>query len=262
MTGLETGLPFALRTAGGLVGFLLSLLIFSYVLRDNRMARAAQFLLVGVSLGYLTLLTWTSVLWPRLFGPAAQASSAPLIPAFADQSALFMRWIPLGLGLLLWLAGADAFRRADTPQIWLRALAILPLAILVGVGLGVGVAGALQGSLGPQLERAIALGRLVSDSNELLIIGLLTLAVTGGALIRLHVLDDSERQPPLPEPLLALLQGWGWIGQRALWLAAGVIFARLFASRMTLLIARLHALLNEPALQEALRMLTGRLGGG
>ncbi len=262
MNGLETGLPLAARTAGGLVGFFLTLMVFSYLLKDNWLARAAQYLLVGVSLAYLTLLTWTAVLWPRLFGPAAQALAAPRLPALTDQTDLLMRWIPLALGLMLWAAGIDALRRPQKPRLWLRALAVLPLAVLVGVGLGVGVAGAFQGVLGPQVERTLQLGRLWAESSELLAIGLLTFILTTGALIRLHILDDPERLPAWPAPLLALLQGWGWIGQRALWLAAGVIFARLFASRMTLLIARLHALLNEPALADAWRVFLRALGGG
>ena len=40
-----------------------------------------------------------------------------------------------------------------------------------------------------------------------------------------------------PNWVQRLMRAWVWFGQRAVWLAAGVIFARLLASRTSLLIA-------------------------
>jgi hypothetical protein len=51
-----------------------------------------------------------------------------------------------------------------------------------------------------------------------------------------------------PQWLQSLLRAWIWIGKRAFWFAAGVIFARLAAARLSLLIARFEyflARLNE-----------------
>jgi hypothetical protein len=38
------------------------------------------------------------------------------------------------------------------------------------------------------------------------------------------------------------MRGWVWIGQRALWIAAGVLLGRLFVSRFSLIFARLQAI--------------------
>ena len=69
LSSFSSGLPDALRAAGPLLGFLISLAIGSYLIRDNFLARLAQYVLVGAGLGYLAVLVWRNVLWPRLFAP-------------------------------------------------------------------------------------------------------------------------------------------------------------------------------------------------
>ena len=69
MTPLDSALPPAWENAGFLTGFVLSLLILSFIIRDGWLVRAAQYLLVGVSLAYSVVLVWSNLLWPRLFAP-------------------------------------------------------------------------------------------------------------------------------------------------------------------------------------------------
>lgn len=258
MTPLSSSLPPVWENLGFLVGFLLSLAILSFAIRDSRLVRAAQYLLVGVTLAYTVVLVWSNVLWPRLFAPLLTSSDTPPGAAFWNG------WLPLAAGLILWIAGIDHLRRAGgrSPNPWPHRLAVGPLALLVGVGLGAGIAGALQGTLLPQLRQAALSARFIDQPPPLLPAGLLILAITGGALLHLQLGatgGDDSRYPALLRPALV---AWAWLGERALWLAAGVIFARLFASRTTLLIARLDALFfGEQAGAFWRRLLSGWPGG-
>ncbi len=263
MTPLDSTLPAYWQSAGFLIGLVLSLLILSFIIRDNWLVRAAQFLLVGVTLAYTLVLAWSNVLWPRLFAPLL-ANPQPLVDSSGQPAPiLWDGWLPLAVGLLIWAGGID-YLRGDKGQKrpWLRHMAALPLALLVGVGLGAGVAGALQGTLLPQFRRAAELGQLFDGPANLWLVGLFTLAITGGALLHLQlgaINGDSDQIPRLLRPLLV---GWAWLGERALWLTAGVIFARLFASRITLLIARLDSIFFAQPVQELWRWLMAFWQGG
>jgi len=264
VTPLDSPLPPVWESAGFLVGFVFSLLILSFIIRDSWLVRAAQYLLVGVTLAYTVVLVWSNVLWPRLFVPLLE-NPLPL-PDSAGQIApvLWNGWLPLAAGLILWAAGIDYLRArsSESPNRWLRHLAALPLALLVGVGLGAGVAGAIQGTLLPQFRRAGAMVQLLDATPPLLLAGLLTLVVTGGALLHWQLGTPTGDDSRFPLGLRPLLMGWAWLGERALWLAAGVIFARLFASRITLLIARLDALFFSQQISELWRWLLALVQGG
>ena len=96
----------------------------------------------------------------------------------------------------------------------------------------------VQGTLAPQFVAA-ARGGLPWGSPLLpFLSGLLTLLVTTGALLYFTV-DPAQHLTGQPRILARLMDGWLWLGQRAVWLAAGAIFARLFASRISLLLAQL-----------------------
>lgn len=268
MTPLDSTLPPIWENLGLLIGFVFSLFILSFVIRDSWLVRAAQYLLVGVTLAYTVVLVWSNVLWPRLFLPLLTSPLAILDSGgqSGGQSSaqLWTGWLPLAAGLLLWAAGIDNLRQRSTGggQPWLRHLAAFPLALLVGVGLGAGVAGAIQGTLLPQFQRAGQMGQPLAGGSPLLLTGLLTLLITGGALLHLYSGQSRSHERRFPGFLRPVLNGWAWLGQRALWLAGGVIFAHLFASRITLLIARLDSLFFSQQASDLWRWLLALLGGG
>lgn len=263
MTPLDNLLLPAWENAAFLVGFAFSLLILSFVIRDGLLVRAAQYLLVGVTLAYTVVLIWSNLLWPRLLSPLLTNSLSGGESPSQLTSALWTGWLPLVAGLLLWAAGIDYLwgRARKQEGSWLRHLAAVPLALLVGVGLGAGIAGALQGTFLPQFRRATEVGQLLNEPPPLLLVGLLTLIITGGVLLHLRLGAGTGEATRFPALLRPFLVGWAWLGERALWLAAGVIFARLFASRITLLIARLDAIFFNQQISDFWRWVTGFLGG-
>ena len=118
----------------GLVAVLLTLLVFSRLFGDNPAYRLAQYLFVGVSLGYAFVVVYHQVLRPAAIGTLASAG---------DPSTLGLRLAPWLLGLLLLtrVTGRQAIS-------W---LANIPLALLFGVGTALAIGGALLGTLLPQL---------------------------------------------------------------------------------------------------------------
>ncbi len=215
------------QVAGAWVGLFLALALFSTILGDQGLARFAQHVLVGGALGYAALMAVREVLEPRLLlGLQTGAGDGWL-------------WVPLGLGLLLWLAGLDALRRpADHPParvaLWrrlLRLLGIIPVALMLGVAVTVALLGVWQGTLLPQTMAALRTQVDAGATPTDWMTALLTVLLTSAALLFLTGHGSQERAP---RPIQLLLGGWRWVGQRALWLAAGVLFARLAASRISL----------------------------
>ncbi|GIV76335.1 hypothetical protein FKZ61_004920 [Litorilinea aerophila] len=222
---------------GTWVGLLLTLMILSEVVGDNALARAAQSILVGAGLGYGALITWEHVLQPRLLAPLEQNPGAVHL------------WVPLLLGILLWVAGGMAMLqpadRVGEPAPWWRTLLYgagrIPVLLLLATTLGVALFGGWQGTLVPQFWHAarIAFGQ---QTGAQMVGGMMTLLITAGTLLALHV-DRRRHLAQQPVYVRRLLQGWIWLGERALWFAAGLLFARLLAARFSLLIDRLAYLL-------------------
>ncbi|MBF0365432.1 MAG: hypothetical protein HQK50_07660 [Oligoflexia bacterium] len=51
------------------IGAILTLLVFSYLWKENPFYRLAEHVFVGISVGYLVCITWFNVLKPKLFNP-------------------------------------------------------------------------------------------------------------------------------------------------------------------------------------------------
>lgn len=119
----------------GLTATLLTLLVFSRLLGDNPAFRFAQYLFVGVSLGYAFVVVYHQVLRPNV---------TALLADSADPARLGLRLVPFLLGLLL-LARVTGRQSAS----W---LANIPLALLFGVGAALALGGALVGTLWPQIR--------------------------------------------------------------------------------------------------------------
>lgn len=225
------------RGLGTGLGLLLALAIFSLLVRDNRFARLAQHIFVGASLGYLGVIALADVLQPRVASGLEAGLSAP------DQWVNL--WLPLALGGLLLAATVERMLAEPPGELaaWrrlLRGAGALPAVLLVSIGIAAGVMGVLQGTLWPQFLEA-ARRAIPSDSATLLqnggggalASGLLTLLASVATLLFWTARPLANQR---------LLRGVIWIGQRAFWLAAGVIFARLAAARFDLLIAQAESL--------------------
>jgi hypothetical protein len=248
--------PDFMEAAGTWVGLIVSLLVFSAIFGDHWLARLGQAILVGAGLGYAAAITWQAVAGlPFVQGLLAAPLRAP------------WNWIPIVLALLLVLAAGERiiFQGEGGPppggfRRWLRWGGVLPAALLLGAGIAVIAAGTVQGTLLPQFLAAARTGIQWETSLEAFFTGLLTLVITASALV-FWGLDPQRHLDAQPPWVQRLMRGWVWFGQRAVWFAAGVLFARLAASRTSLLIAQLDFIRSSLMATEVWRTLQGWWGG-
>lgn len=118
---------------GTVVAGLLTLTILTFLYRDNPIYRFAESLLIGISIGYTLVITWTSTLVDIL-----------IEPLFIDgQLALI---VPLGLGLLMF----SRFSRAGS------RLSRIPIAVMIGSGAGVAIPVMLEARILRQVTATVA----------------------------------------------------------------------------------------------------------
>ena len=122
---------------GGLVAFILTLAILSYLIGDNPLFRAAIHIFIGVAAGFAVVVMMNNVILPRLILPLINGTGSTRLLAL----------IPLVLSVLLFLKISPNLGKLGT----------LPVAFLVGAGVAVGVGGAITGTLFPQTLASINL---------------------------------------------------------------------------------------------------------
>lgn len=158
-----------------LAGIVLSLMIFSYILGDNFIFRLAMHIFVGVGAAYAVVVAVYAVIIPML---------QPLVEPESEQAsaATILLFVGVALGALLLLAGMFPYLPGAFGK-RIAALGMLPMVVLLGVGLALALAGALLGTLGPQVLATVEpLGR-VKDSGDGLVEGLFVLLGTVSTLL-------------------------------------------------------------------------------
>ncbi len=204
------------------VGAILTLLVFSYLLRDTPLFRLAQAIFVGVAVGYATAVAIRYVLIPKL-----------ALPLLSNLDEGWHLWIPLGLGLLLFAKLRPAWSAAGN----------LSIGFLFGVGSALAISGALAGILVPQLY-ATVISFSPSDDLWTLINNLLLVIGTLGAFLSFRFIAPAQPRPAA-RAVDALARGWGLVGRWFILFAFGAIFADTAVSRISVLINRVYFLLHD-----------------
>ncbi len=212
----------SLELVGGALGFLLTLMVLSYLIGDNPFFRVAVYLFIGVAAGYAAAVAWWQVLVPRVFQPLFSGSmQEKIFPFFA-----------LVLGVLLMMKISPRTSRLGTPVV----------AYLVAVAAAVAISGAIIGTVIPQTEASV---NAVSASNsgagflERLTYALLMLIGTVTTLAYFHFGAKSTPTGPQRSKLINILAG---IGQVFIAITLGVLFAGVFSASLAALIGRISAL--------------------
>jgi hypothetical protein len=202
---------------GLVIGTVLTLMIFSYLLGDNALYRWALALLVGVGVGYALGIAIRFL----VFDWIAEAMRAN------DPTVSLTYAIPLLLGGLLLFKG---FGRSN-----IAVLGNIPLAFLVGVGAAVAVSGALTGTLIPQI-RATGTALNVQGPLLTLIEGGIVLIGTIATLTFFSPTSRAAQQRGLVAGIRGGIQS---LGQVFLVIALGVAFAGALTSALTAWVMRL-----------------------
>ena len=204
----------------GLIGFVLTLLIFSYLIGDNPLFRSAVYIFIGVSSGYAAVVVWHNVLMPKLFLPLASAGT--------DQLVLLVIPLILSVSLLAKLS----------PRIsWLGSFA---MALLVGVGAATALSGAVAGTLIPQ-SRA-AMDAFIAPSAFELIEGTIMLAGTVLTLIYFQFSAKRAGDGSVKRNVIIEMLAWG--GRVFIAITFGVLFAGVYMAALTAMLERLSAIIN------------------
>jgi hypothetical protein len=207
----------------GIVAFLITLMILSYLIGDNPLFRIAVYFFVGISAGYVAAVSIRQVLWPDLLQPLYQG----LLFGISVQQAVLA--VPLLLSGLLLMKAWPPLSRLGMPA----------MGLLVGAGAAVAVGGAVTGTIFPQVNATITdfeITRVTSPESlfnaGLVLVGVVTTLVYFhfGARTRS---DGSVRR-------FGLIEIIAFIGSIFLAITLGVLFAGVYSAALTALIERLH----------------------
>jgi hypothetical protein len=206
-----------------IVGFILTLLVFSYLFGDNPLFRLVTYLFVGVSAGFGAVMVIYHVIMPRLLFPFLEGP-------FGLQTSLVI--VPLILSILLLM---KLFPR-------LAGAGEVPMAYLVGVGAAVIIGGAVLGTI---LTQGIATVNLFDfelgaqlGQNQLMrmLEGGILLVGTIGTLIYFQFSARSRGdQTPQRSRIVEILSS---VGQVFIAITLGALFAGVFATALTALVDR------------------------
>jgi len=210
--------------AWSLAGFLLTVMVFSYLIGDNIFFRLASALFVGLTAGYLAVLVIHHILGPYLWTPLVSGSWA----------ARLWTLVPL---VLIGLLGLSQFARFSK-------LGSIPLAFLAGVIAAVTVVGAVFGTLIPQSAALIIpfdLGAWRGPGNWLKAVDALTMLL--GTVATLSFFHFGRRKPDHPGEAVnqrpKVVEALSKVGQVFIGISLGAIFAGVFSSALLALINRI-----------------------
>ena len=206
-----------------LIGSVLTLMVFSYLIRDNLLFRIAVYLFIGVASGYAATVIWHYVLFPKLTQAITTLDPLAILP------------FVFGISLLAKLSPRTA---------WFGSFA---MAILVGVGAAAVVGGALIGTLMPQAQAAMNGFDLFSAANLgeaafRLVGGVIMLVGTVFTLASFHF--SAGRAADGTPKRNRILEGVAWVGRLFIAITLGALFAGMYISALTALIERLSFIIN------------------
>ncbi len=210
------------------VGFLLTLMVLSYIFGDNFLFRLATYLFVGASAGYVALILVVQVLGPKLFAPLLNGSMEERIIAL----------VPLVLGILLLL---KVFPR-------LARLGNISMAYLVGVSAAVMVGGVVIGSLLPQVVATVNLfdlsvGRNNGTDPALQLVDAVFILV-GTITTLMFFYFGAKARPNQPPQRSKWVETMAKIGQVFIGITLGALFAGVYSAALVALIQRVDTLWN------------------
>lgn len=219
---------FSLDLITGILSFIFTLLIFSYLIGDNPLFRIAVYIFVGVSSGYIAAVAWWQVIWPRLVYPL-----------------IFGSMLEKGF-MLVPLIGAVLIFMKISPR--LAGMARIAMAFMVGVGAAVTIVGAVAGTLIPQVLGTINIFDLLDASSrnispiEALFNGSVILAGTIFTLTYFHFGARPKADGTMVR--MGFIELSAWMGRVFIGITLGAVFAGVYAAALTAFIERIVSLIN------------------
>jgi hypothetical protein len=223
-----------IETIGTVIAFVLTLLVYAYLIKDipffHAIYRLVAYLFVGVSLAYAAVMAWHGILVPRLFAPLQRGEWT------------WAYLVPLVLCLLL----LSRIKRS-----W-RDLGNVTIAFLFGVGAALAVGGGVIGTLIPQIKATFVslnpsfpeyAARAAQEGSSTtwvyVLYALLIVVGTVSTLLYFYFNTEggSRFVARLRDPVLRLATGFGKV---FIMFTFGALFATTAISRLSLLVDRVR----------------------
>jgi hypothetical protein len=215
----------SIEVISAIVGLVLTLMIFSYLIGDNPLFRFAVYIFIGSASGYAAAVVWHYVLTPKLFEP------------LTDPSQLLLLIVPLILSISL-LA-------KFSPRIsWIGNFA---MAVLVGVGAATAIGGALIGTLIPQSLAAmdgLNFRAVNGASGAIYKVVEGAVMLTGTLLTLVYFQFGAKRTSEGKVKRNAIVEMLAFLGHIFIAITLGVLFAGVYMSALTAMIERLSSVIN------------------
>jgi hypothetical protein len=204
---------------GALLGFLLTVFIFSYIVGDNVLFRIATHLFVGVAAGYVAIVVIQNIILPQM-----------IWPFFSDnRNEKIFAILFLILGALMLTKISPRLNKLGNPAI----------AYLVGVGAATAIGGAVVGTIFPQTSASINVfvENDIFDAFWILVGTLTTLLYFHFGIRRKNSEDDVPQRP-------AWLDMIGNVGQFFIAVTFGALFSGVYLAAIMALIERASYIWN------------------
>jgi hypothetical protein len=200
-------------------GFILTLMVFSYILGDNVLYRLAVYVFVGLAAGFIAVTTWDSVILPWMNGTMFNPE--------ADLSNRILGVIPLLIGMLLLLKTSPRLGRFGH----------LALAFVIGVGTAVALVGAVTGTLLPLATSTSSMIAVNQVNGLFLFVGVICTLIYFQYLSRR--LPDGQIRRRVHIRLLA------FVGQGFVVITLGALYAAAILTSLTIFSERLGFMLTQ-----------------
>jgi hypothetical protein len=212
------------------IGAALSLMVLSFLWRDNPFYKFAEHLFVGVSAGYWMVLGFWTTLWPNAIVKLAPSLAVVVDPAAEPPAREPLVLVPVLLGCLMLL------------RLWPRLawLARWPTAFAVGTTLGYNLVRYLRSDFLAQIEATVAPGllRVGQDGGVNWLATFDQVVLLAGTTCALTYFTYTRGSH-------GLRGGLARAGLLVLMVAFGASFAYSVMARIAVLVSRLQFLLGD-----------------
>jgi hypothetical protein len=200
-----------------IISFSLTLMVLSYLWKDNPLFRLGIYLFIGVAAGYSAAMVVNSVILPDMIFPLLDLSGGSLIEI------LIRDLPPIILGLLIFAKLSPRYSWLGNPS----------MAFLVGVGAAAALGGAVLGTLFPQVQST-------ADFSSLQAFIILV-----GTVLTLFYFQFSVRGGKGgPGWMGRGTEALRWGGQLFIAVTFGVLFAGVYSAALSAMIERLNFLVG------------------
>jgi hypothetical protein len=208
---------------GAVLGFALTLAVFSYIWGDNAVFRVASHLFIGVAAGYVAIVMIDSVILPQLIFPFVDG----------DRNAKIFAILFLILSALMLAKISPRLAKLGSPAV----------AYLVGVGAAAAIGGAVTGTLFPQSAATMQVFNVHSNPLNALV-------VLVGTLTTVLYFHFGVRRKPRQEDDEQENKRPGWMesvsdtGRVFIAITFAALFTGVYLATVTALVERVSFLWN------------------